>query len=104
MKDKLVATIHGETFVVFPSVMYSPITPRLEQYGTLDDAYKCPSDEKRRAYNYWVDWFKSMGSPKYGIYSANCHKFSMCGLITIEGEEYYVYISKSRRLLIPLEH
>lgn len=98
-----IITIHGEEFKVYHSIEQAKCVPYRTFYRTLYQCYDKCSSKKHEYYKKWCDWFNKMGSTKYGVYSANRHYFTMGGEVTFLGGQYYVYISKTRQELIPME-
>lgn len=82
----------------FLSGEYTPQT----RYWRLDSAYKRPSKAKIAIWNHWVLWFKRYSEGAYdyiSIYSKNVNMFTLNGRITVAGEKYSFYISKTRQEL-----
>lgn len=99
-----VVTIYDKEFKVFHSIEQAKCVPYRTFYRTLSQCYDHPSDVKQKVYSEWCEWFEKMGSKKYGVYSANCHRFTMGGEVKFLGGMYYVYISRTRQELIPMEY
>lgn len=88
----------GNEMFDFLSGEYTPQT----RYWHLYSAYQRPSKEKIDIWNHWLIWFKrySEGAHDYiSIYSRNAHMFTLNGRVTVAGEKYSFYISKSRQEL-----
>ena len=69
---------------------------------TITDVYKRPSSAKQYHYQKWCEWFEKMHGMDYGVYSYNCHTFTMVGRIFWNERWYKVYISKARQEMMPM--
>ena len=102
-KRKEHIVINGEIFTI-ENLMVSKDLKR-GRYLSLDSCYERPSISKQRIYDYWENWFRSLGADMYlcGICSYNCMQFTYHGYFTYGGVEYYAYITKTYNRLYRVE-
>lgn len=65
----------------------------------LYECYDRPSNTKREIFNDWWAWSKRNNVKDFGIYTYNGFMFTLTGRIEIEGQEYAIYITKTRQEL-----
>lgn len=95
--------VGGYVFKVYTDKDYARTVPSLDGVRTLYQCYESPSSAKQYHYEKWCEWFTRMHGMQYGVYSFNCHNFTMTGRIFWKEKWFLVYISKSRQELIPME-
>ena len=96
---KKILTIDGRDFTILKAQHFNPYFKRL----TLDDCYERPSVYKFDIYNSWMNWGYKNGVEYFGISSYNCMMFTLSGLYTDNnGQQYYMYITKTRQELTPI--
>lgn len=71
---------------------------------TIWDCYSNPSDTKEEIYEDWKRWFiKDCDSLSFGVKSYNCNFFTIEGLITVDDQMYYIYITRAHNRAYPIE-
>lgn len=102
-------TIDGVTFELYnprvkPSMKSTLHSFQTWGYGyTVDDVYTRPSDTKRAIYKEWERWAYKNDVEYFGITGHNCMTFTLGGIINIDGQWYYMTITKCHNKLTPME-
>ena len=65
----------------------------------LLDCYNIPSTAKQEIYKSWWYWAKQNNVKDFGIDTYNGFMFTLTGRIEIDGQEYAIYITKTRQEL-----
>lgn len=69
---------------------------------TIYDCYSKPSSKKVSIYNEWLHWAINNNVIYFGVASYNCNIFTLQGIITIDDDDYLVYITPSYNTLYPI--
>ena len=101
-------TIGNETFEVCnPRVkpsMYSTVRS-YKTYGwgyTPNDVYTRPSATKQSIFDSWDRWAYDNHVEYFGITSHNAQTFTLGGIVNVNGQWYFVKITKAHNKLIPM--
>lgn len=99
---KKVMEINGENFTIMKSISSFSF-----HYNTFKDIYSCyekPSEIKLSIYKDWEKWFNELNCYDFGIISYNGWMFTCGGIIKIDGQMYYIYITKTRQEIYAIEN
>lgn len=74
-------------------------------YNTISDAYSTASYLKHNIWAHWIHWFytnKENENDWLAIRTRNSNMFTLNGIITVGGNRYKFYITKTKQELYPM--
>lgn len=78
---------------------------QFQLYGwgyTPNDVYGRPSQVKQQIYDEWEKWAYENDVKYFGITGHNCMMFTLGGIVNVNGQWYYVNITKAHNTLTPM--
>lgn len=82
--------INNRTFTINKKALDTRV-----QYGTIEQAYGRPSQNKVRIYESWLRWASDASVYGFGIVSKNTNVFTLGGSVHVDGKTYRIYITPS---------